>query len=159
MRRLVLVRHGEAAGMGRSGDDHSRPLTPRGWQEASVVGRDLAAAGWFPDLVIASDADRTRETWEAMATALGAPVRWERRLYTGGVETVRDCVAAAPEDATTLLLVGHNPVQGEAVGWFAGEEHFFATADAVLLESEAATWKAAAARPGLFRQVGLVRAR
>jgi len=70
MRRLILFRHAKTEARSPSGDDASRRLTERGRDEAALMGRVLAEAGFLPDLALVSPAVRARETWEALAASL-----------------------------------------------------------------------------------------
>jgi phosphohistidine phosphatase len=79
-RRLVLVRHAEAA---NAPLDRDRPLSPRGEQQADAVGSWLAQAGLVPDAVLISPARRTQQTWERIRAALEAAPEpdLDERLY------------------------------------------------------------------------------
>lgn len=111
MRLLLLLRHAKAAREAREGDE-ARPLDDRGRSAAAVVGRWLAEQQKLqPRLVLASSAQRTRETWDAVATELTSkiPVRFHHRLYLASPESILAVVADAPKDAERLMVVGHNP--------------------------------------------------
>lgn len=58
--RLILMRHADSAEASPSAGirDHGRPITPAGAAAAAVVARALAARGWVPDLIVASDSER-----------------------------------------------------------------------------------------------------
>jgi phosphohistidine phosphatase len=110
MRRLILMRHAKAERLSDSGQDHDRPLTPRGVADARLMARELAARGLRPDLAIVSDAARTQQTWAAMAEVFGdVPSRVEPRLYNAAVDRLRDEVEGVGETAETVLLIAHNP--------------------------------------------------
>ncbi|MDX3097797.1 histidine phosphatase family protein [Streptomyces sp. ME19-03-3] len=123
-RRLIVLRHAKSA-WPPDVLDHDRPLGPRGRRDAPAVGRWLRAAGHTPDLVICSDSRRTRETWELAARALAAtppaPVRLDERLYAATARALLDVVREAPDEAATLLLVGHNPGVQDLVHRLTGE--------------------------------------
>ena len=110
-RRLVLVRHAEAAS---ALVDRDRPLSSRGERQAAAVGTWLAQRGLAPDRVAVSPARRTLQTWDGMRTALGAvPERVvEERIYDNTVDGLLDVVRETAEDVRTLVLVGHNPAVG-----------------------------------------------
>ncbi len=63
MRRLILMRHAEAAVETGAGD-HARPLTHRGQSEALRAGEALAEVG-CPEFALVSDSRRTRQTFES----------------------------------------------------------------------------------------------
>jgi phosphohistidine phosphatase len=108
-RTLVLVRHAKA---GPDGDvDAERPLTERGIQDAAAIGRVLAERDIAPDRVLVSPAVRAGQTWNAAAAALpGAAVPTpDPRIYRNTVADLLDVLHDVPDDALTVVLVGHAP--------------------------------------------------
>ena len=121
MRRLILLRHAKSD---RSPGvaDRDRPLNPRGRRTAPVVGAHLAEAGLRPDLALVSTAVRTRETWDAMAAALGNPeTRWQPEIYEAPAHRILGVIKAAPDGAAVVIVVGHNPGLGDLAAALAGE--------------------------------------
>ncbi|WP_300679485.1 histidine phosphatase family protein [Nocardioides sp.] len=108
-RTLVVVRHAKAEQFGPS--DHERPLAERGLRDAALAGRMLAEAGIVADQLLVSTALRTRQTCAAISDAAGWQVEpWiDSTLYDAGVDTVLELLHALPEDATTAVVIGHNP--------------------------------------------------
>ncbi len=157
-RRLIVMRHAKSSWKSDAPTDHERPLNKRGRRDAPRIGAALEAVGWRPELVISSDSERTRETWSRMEEALGgAPeVRFTRALYHAGLDEVCDALRAVDEAATVMLL-GHNPGWEEVVDGLAGEATTMTTANAALLEIDAASWHEAVGRPGDWRLVDVLR--
>lgn len=114
-RRLVLVRHAQAAGKHPRGD-HARVLTEQGWLDAVELGHRLGQQGLVPGHVLVSTAARAQQTVSAMRDGLGEPtaageqVRSERRVYDGGVDGVVEALREVPAEAAVLWVVGHEPV-------------------------------------------------
>src|SRR3546814_8779598 len=69
------------------------------------------------DQVTASPAARVKETLESVETGYGAPLdpHFDRRIYLASAETLLDVIHDTPDNADTLLLVGHNPGLEELV--------------------------------------------
>lgn len=110
MHRLILMRHAKTERAAASGLDRDRALTPRGLDDAALMGRILADKGLRPDLVLVSSATRTRQTWEAMHDSLGdVEVRIEPRLYDATTDIIRRFVEDAEDKAGCLLVMAHNP--------------------------------------------------
>lgn len=111
-RRLVLVRHAEAAS---APVDADRPLTSRGEEQAAAVGRWLAREDLVPDRVVVSPARRAVQTWQRAAAEVSAapPPIAEQRIYDNTVEDLLAVLQETPEDVGTVVLVGHNPSIGE----------------------------------------------
>jgi phosphohistidine phosphatase len=110
MRRLILFRHGKAEAAGPSGGDRERPLAERGGADSAVTAQWLSETDFVPDLVLLSPAVRTRETWDAAQPWFRAARAEPReRLYLAAPETIRDVLDAAPVEADTVMVIGHNP--------------------------------------------------
>jgi len=110
MQRLILFRHAKAEAQSETGDDFDRRLEPRGVREAAAMGRLLAARALAPDVAMVSAARRTRETWAAVAERFpDARVVFEDDLYNADSNTIRRFATRAGAEASTVMMVGHNP--------------------------------------------------
>ncbi len=120
---LYLLRHAKAAaGMPGSGD-RGRPLTPAGHASATAMGAFMAERGVVIDLTLCSAARRAVETWQALAAGLDAPppAEIEDGLYSCGARGLLDRLRRVEEEATSVLLVAHNPDIQELAVMLAGE--------------------------------------
>ncbi len=108
-RVIVVMRHAKAEQVGPT--DLERELAASGHDDAAAAGRWLAEQGIAPDHVVVSSATRTRQTWERVADAAGWQIEatFDRGLYAAGPDTVLDLIRALPDEAGTLVVVGHNP--------------------------------------------------
>jgi phosphohistidine phosphatase len=108
MRQLVLFRHAKAVPADDAPDDFDRALANRGREDAPRVARALRDAGAAPDVVLVSEARRTRETWDLAAPSFpGAEVRFLRKLYLAPAETL--LTEAQRAGAERVMIVAHNP--------------------------------------------------
>jgi phosphohistidine phosphatase len=158
-RRLIVMRHARSSWAGVPGSDRHRPLDAEGRREAAEVGSILAVLGWPPDGVLASDARRTRETWEGMASALGTEVEpcFAHALYLAGIDPALEEVGRVRRQVVTLLLLGHNPDWEELIEWLTGSPIRLPTATAALLVGRGDTWASAVARPAKWTLDRVVR--
>lgn len=118
MRQLILLRHAKAVAADEADDDFERGLAPRGREDAPVVAAALAAEGAAPEIVLVSDAKRTRETWElASASFPKAKVKYLRSLYLCAAETLM--TEAEKTGADSVMIVAHNPGLHELASRFA----------------------------------------
>ena len=108
MTRVILVRHAKSD-WGQGLPDHDRPLNDRGERAADAVGAWLAREGYRPDLVLCSDATRTRQTSARIWQAAGwsPEVRHDRALYHAAPEAMLAALREAEADC--IALVAHNP--------------------------------------------------
>jgi phosphohistidine phosphatase len=106
---LLLWRHAEAE---EGSPDLARALTRKGHVQATEVGHWLKKRLPAHATILASPAQRTRQT----ADALGLEYRIEAALAPGATPAaILEVLALAPDTRRdeTLLLVGHQPWIGE----------------------------------------------
>ena len=109
MRELILLRHAHAEPAVSGQADLDRPLSPVGLAEAEAAGKWLKENNLLPDCVMCSPSRRTRETLEAVMTAIGYV---EKRLGDRIYEATPGTLAALVDerrDLDRVLIVGHNP--------------------------------------------------
>lgn len=114
-RLLVVVRHAKAEQFAPS--DVERVLSARGRDDGRALGAWLAAEGIAPDVAYVSYAARTRETWAVVAGGAGwdlAP-QIDGNLYGTDEDGVLELVRTTPDDASTVVVVGHNPTMAMLV--------------------------------------------
>ena len=108
-RTLLLMRHAEASA-GLMGTDAARSLSQRGVHEAREAGERLASLGTV-DHALVSTARRTLQTLDGLRAGGLAIARVEERddVYEASVRALLEAVQTAPDDAATLLVLGHAP--------------------------------------------------
>ena len=156
-KRLLIMRHAKSSWTSGAATDHQRPLNKRGRRAAPRVGARLRDLGWIPDLVIASDSERTRETWQHMQAVFPHSIEehFSSAFYHDGLTAIASACAMLPEDVSTLLVLGHNPGWEDAVADLSGKWVRMTTANAALLESDAGDW--AEAMEANWALVGVLR--
>lgn len=109
MRQLFLLRHGKSA-WPDGVPDHQRPLNSRGIVAIPMVGRRLAEIQPDFDLVLVSDARRTRETFERLCEAMPAlQAQFRPEIYEARPAALLEVVQNLPASAHNVLMIGHNP--------------------------------------------------
>jgi len=111
MKRLTLLRHAKSGDDGTIARDFDRPLNAKGRRAARAIGRHMRDQALHFDAVFASPAQRVAETLQEIETVydLGLGPRWEKTLYLATPDELLDVIHAAPAEAESILLVGHNP--------------------------------------------------
>ncbi len=111
MRRLLLLRHAKSSWSEPGARDLDRPLNRRGQEAAPRIGAYLARHRLIPDRVLCSTARRARETWERVAAEATAapPATFTEQLYDASARALIEVFRHADAEATSLLVVGHNP--------------------------------------------------
>ena len=122
MRHILLFRHAEAV-PSPGYRDHERPLSPAGRACATRMGGALAVREDGIDLILVSDSRRTLETLDLALAAYGQKpeVRLDPQIYAAQRRDLLVLLAALPEDAQTVMIVGHNPAIAELALILAGD--------------------------------------
>ena len=109
--KLILLRHAKSDWSDPEQEDRDRSLNARGQAAAAKIGGWLASRGHLPDLVLCSDAARTRQTFEALALP-ACDTSFRPDLYLAGSDVI--LALAKAQTAACVLIVAHNPGIAEA---------------------------------------------
>jgi len=111
MKTLLLLRHAKSSWDHPELHDHDRPLNKRGKKEAPIVGTYLKENGLVPDLILSSTARRARDTAQAVLEESGfsGEIDLRQDLYLSDAACYLDILRSLPDDASRVLVVGHNP--------------------------------------------------
>lgn len=151
MKHLILMRHAKSSWDHPDLDDHARPLNERGKSGAAAMAGWLGAMKARPDHVIVSDAVRTSQTWDIIRRDMGISPDTEisRDYYLANPMRMMDAIKSAPDDAETIMLIGHQPGMSvllerladgsEPVSRQRAYQHF-PTAATALLDVPVAAW-------------------
>lgn len=160
MRRLILMRHGDAEANGAQGlGDRGRPLSRAGHGSTLRLGQELRARGLSPDFILASDATRAVETLDNVVRGggfTGVPVKTLAILYLADPETLLGRCHEVADSVQTLLCIGHNPGWSDAATLLSGNPVGLGTAEAAILEKDGESWTQTLSDAGLWRLKGLV---
>ncbi|CAN5670856.1 histidine phosphatase family protein [soil metagenome] len=123
MKQLIILRHAKAERLHPDGD-RARRLTERGERDSALAGQTVLEAAGMPDAIVSSDAIRAMQTADIVANTIAFPAEIveEPAIYGANVDELMLVVRALPGDASTIVLVGHNPGFLELINWFAGED-------------------------------------
>ena len=151
-RRLIVMRHAKSLWDSAACSDHERTLNDRGRKDAPRVGAALVERGWTPDLVLSSDAQRTRETFAGLSEAFPGEVevRFLPSFYQDGLRAAEAELSGVPEQVVCLLLLGHNPGWESLVEELSGVDIVMETATAALLAMDLEGW-GEAIQPGKWQ--------
>src|SRR5262249_5312148 len=110
MHRLHLLRHAKSS-YPDGVDDRDRPLSRRGREAARLVGAGLPAVIRPLDLVLCSVALRARETAALALAGFRPPPKmlFEEGLYLAERAALLRRLQQLDEDATAVMVIGHNP--------------------------------------------------
>ena len=111
VRYIYLLRHAHAVAGDASMSDAMRPLSSRGIAECDALARWVSAHSTSPQVILCSNAQRTRQTLAQLFAVTGLPVTpdYLAKLYLASTEDIISLLQGLPEDVTHVLVVGHNP--------------------------------------------------
>jgi phosphohistidine phosphatase len=120
---IVFMRHGKAADISDYNTDFERPLVSRGKEEAALAADKLKIIGIVPNSIVASPAQRTQDTAQAVCKALGlksTDYSTAEVLYGGSFFDYLE--VAGKTKGNVILLIGHNPEIGRLAMHFSKAE-------------------------------------
>lgn len=159
MLKLYLLRHAKSSWNEPALKDFDRPLAPRGWNTAPLIGNYMTDKGYHPTCALCSPARRTRETLEIIEPLLPGNIEvfMNDSLYHAEPSGLLELIRAIPPKCRELLTVGHNPATQELAVLLTGEGDrrlwqslwsHFPTAGLAVLEFDVASWEELTPRSG-----------
>ncbi|SFD40802.1 SixA phosphatase family protein [Algibacter pectinivorans] len=145
MKKLILIRHAKSSWEFNL-DDHERPLKSRGITDANLVSKELAYHLKTIDLVICSDAQRTKLTAEIFISNLGIDknlVKFNADLYDFSGENLVQVIKNVQDSISNLMVFGHNHAITAFVNTF-GTKYIdnVPTSGVVIIEFDIENWSA-----------------
>ncbi|MEP5341112.1 MAG: histidine phosphatase family protein [Algibacter sp.] len=110
MKKLILVRHAKSSWKFNV-IDHERPLNSRGLSDSSLIASHLESKKVTADLVIISDAIRTKLTSEIILSKLKINkenVFFNHDLYDFSGSNLTQVIKDCDHKVKTLMIFGHN---------------------------------------------------
>ena len=111
MKKLYVLRHAKSLSDNESMNDHARPISDHGRENAERIGEYLKEQNIHPDLVLCSTALRARMTLEQVQKGMGASlnVAYSDKLYLAPAGEMFSQAQAIDDRYSSALMVGHNP--------------------------------------------------
>jgi phosphohistidine phosphatase len=152
MKTVLLLRHAKSDWGDTYLDDFDRPLARRGLRDAPRIGELLARFDMIPDQIIASPAERAKQTATLVAEACdySGTISWDASFYGGGSEDLISSLRRLPPSVDSALLVGHNPTMEETaaellvpagIEWYDGPAIKIPTAGLICFELHITEWR------------------
>ena len=117
MKTILILRHAKSDWGNPDLADFDRPLAKRGLKDAPRMGQVLAQFDCVPDKILASPAERAKQTTELVVEACGykKSVQWEASFYGGTSDDLLAALRRLTDTVERAMLVGHNPTLEETV--------------------------------------------
>lgn len=146
------MRHAKAAPHNTAPTDYERELTQRGQADAHEMGTRLREKKPHIQAIIASPAERTRQTAELVARAMQLDlniIRYNADIYEASTSSLARIVSEINDSYDKVMLVGHNPTFTDMMEYYTSKQiDNLPTAGIYLIEFETNTWKEAAKQTG-----------
>ncbi len=144
MKTLYIVRHAKSSWKNPELSDAERPLLEKGKKRTRRVIEYLIQNEVHTDLIYSSHAIRARETARIIGHAIQYPldkIFIDRTIYFGNSESIRRLFFDLPSDASSLMIVGHNPTMTNFANMFLDKKLEWLPTSAVLaLKFNASNW-------------------
>jgi phosphohistidine phosphatase len=111
MKKLYIVRHTKKEDEDLNIDDYDRNLSKEGIEEAKKIAENFSKKDIKIDLIVASPANRTRQTAEIFAKYLNykKTVMLNDVLYMAFVNELLETISYTFDTVDSMMIVGHNP--------------------------------------------------
>ena len=143
MKKLIVMRHAKSDWSDSSLKDSERPLNRRGIKDAPRMGKALVKAGFRPDLILLSPAERTNQTAAGLIRGMGGscPAEFIEDFYQGDPEAFFAALEKYANKAEIILILAHNPGIENFVMRVCGCHERMPTAAAALFECSNEEWQ------------------
>jgi phosphohistidine phosphatase len=150
MKTLLLLRHAKSSWSDPNLSDHDRPLKERGIKAARRMGELARQYGLQPQIVLSSDAVRTRETVREFldASHLRPNVEYLGSLYHCTTDEFVQALQQVDPTIQTVMIVGHNPGMESWLQELTGVTDLMPTAALAQIEIDATAWSQVASNTG-----------
>lgn len=144
-KELFILRHGKSSWDAPNMDDIDRELTTRGIHDSCTMSNRLKKTLKSVDLIISSHANRALHTATIFARELEFPVEKVKiasKLYETTENQLLTFVKEFPDDASRIIIVGHNPTFTSFANFFLSDKiENIPTTGIVGLSFNCASWK------------------
>ncbi|PLY10304.1 MAG: phosphoglycerate mutase [Arcobacter sp.] len=111
MKTLYIMRHPQKQVAKPNQDDFDIKLSQEGIEEAKRIAQNLSSLNIKPDLIVASPANRTRETAEIVSEILkyDKNIMYNEVLFQAYVNELIETISYTFDTVNEMFLIGHNP--------------------------------------------------
>ncbi|MCA9132666.1 MAG: histidine phosphatase family protein [Planctomycetales bacterium] len=142
MKTVMFMRHAKSDWKQPGMADHDRPLNARGRRAAPAIACQLRDSEQSVDVILASTAERVRQTVELLQQHWGAQaeVVSSKDLYLATAEQLLRELHTLHDSWERALVVAHNPGMVSLVSHLAGQNLEMPTAAVAIFECDIDSW-------------------
>jgi phosphohistidine phosphatase len=143
MKTLLLMRHAKSSWKDPKAADIERPLNKRGKKDAPFMGEVLKEKELLPQKILASTAQRVRETVEGVVKGshYRGEIEFSDQLYLAEPEVYLAMLHALPETIERVMIIGHNPGLEGLLQRLSGRIESLSTGSVAYLSLPVHTWE------------------
>ncbi len=141
MKTLYLLRHAQKEEI-VSQDDYDINLTQKGKEDIVKLAKKLLKKEVNPDLIIASPANRARQTAEVLAKELNYSknIMFNEVIYQAFLNELNETITYTFDTINSLLIVGHNPSLAALAYTFCGFKEPFDMGNIIRIDFNCNSW-------------------
>ena len=141
MKKLMLLRHGNAASRNGNMTDFDRPLDKTGKNQISLIADKLAENNLLPELIMSSSALRALSSAKIIQNkdSIIKIVKTER-LYSAAAFEYMDILKTQKNLFNSIMLVAHNPTISGFISKLTGKHIGMGTGNLCILEIDIEKW-------------------
>ena len=146
MKKLLLLRHGNATFSDSGMADYDRPLNNRGKKEINNIAHKLLENKLIPDIIITSTAKRALSSADIVKNIIRisnndiSQLRETEILYSASISEYIDILQSQNKSISTILIVAHNPAISGFCSRITGKHTGMGTGNLCLLELDIDNW-------------------
>ena len=142
MKTLIMLRHAKSSHEDGSLKDIDRPLNERGIADAKLIGGLIRKKRIQPELILASAAERVRQTADLVlkAARLNVEVTFDKRIYEASDRVLFKIIREIDDSSNAVMLIGHNPGLEDLLEELTGEAIRLPTAAVAVVELTVEQW-------------------
>jgi phosphohistidine phosphatase len=152
MLKLYVLRHGKAVRPKARLNDFDRRLNRKGVAQVNQVGYILRERSCSFDEVIASGAQRTRETATIIRHFIPSPVHYDDGLYLTDADHIQTAISEFGK-GKHVLYVGHNNGISDFVTQITGEYQLLSTSMLVEISFNFDSWQQLGSKNGQIESI------
>ncbi len=140
MKRIFLLRHGNAAPGGSGKADRDRPLEESGRTQIVSVSDKLVSQNYIPEIIITSSALRAKTSGEIAGKIVHCSMRSSDTLYSAASQDYITLLKGMENRFNSVMIVAHNPTISDFAGRLSGTHIGMGTGNICLLELDIEQW-------------------
>ena len=142
MKKLLLLRHGNAASRLSNMSDYNRPLNNTGKQEITNIADKLKENNNLPELIVSSSAQRAISSAGIIQNKESIIKLSETEiLYSASIFEYIDILNTQKQELKSIMIVAHNPTISGFISKLTGKHLGMGTGNLCILELDIEEWR------------------